>query len=41
MVYDMEADVMVTREEYNRRQKEKAPLEGIAESDEEEDDAGT
>ena len=41
----MEADVMVTREEYNKRQREreKTELAGIAEDDEDDDEgrAGT
>lgn len=38
LIYDLDSGQMLTREEYNRRNKEKEQMEGIDEEDEDEDD---
>ena len=42
-VYDMDSGEMLSREEYNKRQKERADLAGVDEEDEDDEDgkAGT
>jgi hypothetical protein len=37
LVFDMDSGEMVTREEYNRRNKERQEMEGIEEDDDEEE----
>lgn len=38
LVYDLDSGEMITREEYNRRNKAREEMEGIDEEDEDEDD---
>lgn len=37
-MYDLDSGEMLTREEYNRRNKERAAMEGIDEDDEEDEE---
>jgi len=38
LVYDMDSGEMVTKEEYNRRNKEREDMEGIDEGDEDDEE---